>query len=64
MSIATMEKEIVEATVKSNQAMRAIPKTSSFIALNFQVRVATSKTGSFVGLTWLLTGISEEKIYS
>ena len=40
-----------------------ISKTSSFIALNFQRPGKYFKTGSsFVGLTWLLTGVSEGKI--
>ena len=45
MSIATMEEEIVGATVRLNQAMRAISKTLSFIR-NFEfpeARVATSR---------------------
>ena len=63
MSIATMEEEIVGVTLRLNQAMRAISKTPSFIALRGQG--SYFKIGSlFVGLTWLLTGISEGKIYS
>ena len=65
MSIATMEEEIVGVTVRLNQAMRAISKTSPFMALNFQRPGSYFKTGSLlVGLTSLLTGISEGKIYS
>ena len=62
MSIATMEEEIVGATVS--------PWDSNFqniIIHNFEFPEGYNyfKTGSpFVDLTWLLTGISEENIYS
>ena len=37
MSIATMGEETMGVSVRLNQAMRAISKTLSFIALNFQM---------------------------
>ena len=48
MSMATMEEEIVDVSVRLNQAMRMISKTSSYIAVSFQ--------------SYFKTGISKGKI--
>ena len=66
MSIATMGEEIMGVSVRLNQSMRAISKTSSFIR-NFEFPDAWVATyfmtgSSFVGLMLLLTGIGEGKI--
>ena len=64
MSVATMKEKIVDVSVRLNQAMRQqFPRHHhAYLCLS---RGLTSyfKTGpSFVGLTWLFTGISEGKI--
>ena len=63
MSIATMEEETIDVNVKLNQSVREqFSRALSGIALNFQMSgYSYFKTGqTFVCLTWMVTGISEE----
>ena len=68
MSTATIEEEIVDVSVRLNQAMRRrqqFPEIiSSCIALNFHGGLSSyfKTASSFVSFTWLFTGVSEGKI--
>ena len=68
MSTATVEEEIVDVSVRFNQAMRQrqqFPKIiSSCIALNFHRGLSRyfKTASSFIGFTWLFTYVSEGKI--
>ena len=58
-----MEEEIIDVNMKLNQFVREqFSRVLSGIALNFQMPgYSYFKTRqTFVGLTWLVTGISEE----
>ena len=61
-----MEEEIVGVSVRLNQAMPWDSDFQNIVIHSFEYPEGSYfKTGSsFVGLMWLLTGMSEGKIYS
>ena len=64
LSTATLEKEFVDVNLRLNQAVRQqFLSTSSGVVLISRGLGSYFKTGPlFVGLTWLVFGISEERI--